>query len=802
MQGLEGVRILEMGNLVSASYASKLLADLGADVVKIEPLNGDEARRRGPFPGHHPDPEKSGLFLYLNTNKRSITLDPVADRAAFLGAIAWADLLIHNFTPRQIDELGLDFPALTAHNPHLVVCAITPFGLTGPHRDYEACELTIAHGGGWAWLSPNGADDPALPPLKAAGHQCDFQVGAAAATVAATALYRAVSTGVGELIDLSAQAYIASILEQNFVHYTYAGNIATRLGRRLLYPWGTFQCKDGPIFLIIGEEAQWRRLVELMGNPEWAEWEIFKDGYSRSENSDVLRMYMEEWMANWNVADLFREGQTNRICFAPASTMADLPGQPQLKSRGYLHEVTHPKAGRVSHLGAPYQLHESWWKLRQPAALLGQHNDEVRRSIAYPLAANPASGRAASATSRPLDGIRVLDFSWVWAGPFCTMQLAHLGAEVIKIESRERPDIGRRLPIYPKGMEGNLDRCGYYNQWHQGKKSVQLNFAHPEARAIAKELAATADVIVDNFATGVMDEFGLGHEELRRLKPDLIVASITGYGHTGPQKDYMGYGPAIVMISGLASLTGYQDGPPREVGISLGDPNGGIHAAFAICASLLASRRTGRGGQSIDLSLWEAMAALLPEGWMEFAMNGKPPPRIGNRDPLMAPHNCYRCAGDDEWVSIACRTDQEFAELSRIIGHPELATTDRFRTANERKAHEDELDAIISAWTATRSKFDVTTVLQAARIPAFPSMNSKDLAEDPQLNERGFFARLPHPAVGTQTHAGIPWLLTNSPNGVRTAAPTLGQHTNEVLRELLHYSEDKIARLMRDGILT
>ncbi|HUN57150.1 MAG TPA: CoA transferase [Candidatus Binataceae bacterium] len=246
MQGLEGVRVLEMGNLVSASYAAKLLADLGADVVKIEPPNGDEARRRGPFPNRRPDSEQSGLFLYLNTNKRSIILDPIADCARFLDAVAWADLLIHNFSPRQITELGLDFTALSVHNPRLVVCAITPFGLTGPHCDYEASELTIAHGGGWAWLSPNGADDPALPPLKAAGHQTDFQVGAAAATVSAAALYRAGTTGVGELIDLSSQAYIASILEQNFVHYTYAGNIATRLGRRLLYPWGTFQCKDRP----------------------------------------------------------------------------------------------------------------------------------------------------------------------------------------------------------------------------------------------------------------------------------------------------------------------------------------------------------------------------------------------------------------------------------------------------------------------------------------------------------------------------------------------------------------------------
>ncbi|MGA2409834.1 MAG: CoA transferase, partial [Candidatus Binataceae bacterium] len=504
------------------------------------------------------------------------------------------------------------------------------------------------------------------------------------------------------------------------------------------------------------------------------------------------------------VNDLFHQGQVNRICFALASTMADLPPQPQLQSRGFFADVDHPKAGRITHLGAPYHLEESWWKLRGPAPLLGQHNDEVRAAIANPPAVRPRSAAPAATVKGPLDGVRVLDFSWVWAGPFCTMQLAHLGAEVIKIESRERPDIGRRLPIYPKGMEGNLDRCGYYNQWHQGKKSVQLNFAHPEAIAIAKALAATADVVVDNFATGVMDDFGLGAAELRRVKPDLIVASITGYGHTGPQKDYMGYGPAIVMLSGLASLTGYPGGPPQEVGISLGDPNGGIHAAFAICAAL-AARRRNRRGQTIDLSLWEAMAALLPEGWMEFAMNRTQVPRIGNRDPLMAPHNCYRCASQDDrdqWVSIACRSDHEFAELARIIGRPELATSDRYRTAEARKASEDELDAIITAWTSTRSKFDVTAILQAAKIPAFPTMNSKDLAEDPHLNERGFFARLPHPAVGTQTHAGIPWHLTNSPNGVRSAAPVLGQHTHEVLRGLLGYSDEKIAALTRNGILT
>ena len=190
---------------------------------------------------------------------------------------------------------------------------------------------------------------------------------------------------------------------------------------------------------------------------------------------------------------------------------------------------------------------------------------------------------------------------------------------------------------------------------------------------------------------------------------------------------------------------------------------------------------------------------------MEYTMNGALPPRIGNRDPLMAPHNCYRCAeldGRDEWVAIACRSDEEWAAMSRIAGLGELAGSGRFSTAQARKAHEDELDALISAWTGTRSKFEVTAALQAAGIPAFPSMNSKDLAEDPHLNERGFFTRLPHPAAGTQTHAGIPWRLTNSPNSVRTAAPVMGQHTYEVLRDRLGYSDDKIATLTRNGVLS
>jgi benzylsuccinate CoA-transferase BbsF subunit len=247
-------------------------------------------------------------------------------------------------------------------------------------------------------------------------------------------------------------------------------------------------------------------------------------------------------------------------------------------------------------------------------------------------------------------------------------------------------------------------------------------------------------------------------------------------------------------------LTGYPGGPPQELGVSIGDPNAGITAAATICAALAARERT-RQGQYIDVSLWSAAAVLAAEGWMDYAMNGVDPQRQGNRDVMMAPHNCFRCLGEDTWVTIACGTEEEWQALCRVMDHVHLLKDPRFHTADDRKAHEEELEQIITAWTEQRDRWEVTRSLQAVGVAAFPSMSSKDLAEDAQLNTRGFFARLPHPEVGTQTHTGIPWILTNAPNGVRSPAPLLGQHTDEVLRAVLGYADEDIARLREQQVL-
>ncbi len=798
MQGLEGVKVVELGQLVSAAYAGKIMADLGADVVKVEEPGGDVARQRGPFPGGVADLEKSGLFLALNTNKRGITLDLARGQDRLAELVAWADIVVHNYPATRMAERGIDYNAFRQLNPRLVMCSITPFGLSGPYKDYNAYELNVSHGGGWGWLSPGASDFPDLPPLKVAGHQCDFQGGVSGAMAALAAYHRALDTGYGEHIDLSTQAFIAAFLEQNFVYYSYSDRIASRLGKRLLYPWGIFECKDGLIFMLAVEEDQWERIVELMGNPEWAGWEIFADATERAKNQDVMKMYLAEWVKDWTVEELWHEAQSRRICFAPVFGMEQMGKQEHLRSRHFFVEVSQPQAGTVTQLGPPYRLREPWWQLRRPAPLLGEHTDEVLSALRP--APDPRPPAPSPTTRRPLEGVRVADFTWVWAGPYGTMYLSHLGAEVIKIESNTRIDVTRRLPLYPTGMEAGVNRSGLFNQWSLGKKSVLLNFSTPEGLAVVKELIQNSDVVVDNFATGVMERLGLGYDDLVQIKPDIIMASISGYGHSGPLKNYMGYGPAIAPLTGLSAMTGYAGGPPQEVGISYGDPNSGIHAAVAVTAALAARKRTGKG-QYIDVSLWESVAALVSEGWMDYVMNGVEPTRRGNRDPLMAPHNCFRCAGEDEWVSIACGTDAEWGALCRAMKQGGLGTDARFRTAQDRKANEDELEKIVTAWTEKRDKWQVTQTLQAAGVAAFPSMNSKDLADDPHLRQRGFFVELPHAEIGVRKHTGIPWLLTESPNGVQAPAPLLGQHTEQVMRDVLGYSAERIARLKERQVL-
>ena len=399
----------------------------------------------------------------------------------------------------------------------------------------------------------------------------------------------------------------------------------------------------------------------------------------------------------------------------------------------------------------------------------------------------------------PLTGVRVADFTWVWAGPFCSMQLAHLGAEVIRVESARRVCLLRNLPPWPEGKPG-INRSGYCNQYNQGKRSITLDLSRPEAAEIAKKLVAASDVAAENFAAGVIERLGLGYEALKRVKEDIIMISMSGYGQTGPESGYVSYGPAQVPLAGMSSLTGYAGWQPMHVGMSYGDPNAGRHAAFAVLAALLYRERTGKG-QYIDMSQWESTMALLGEGLMDYAMNGTQPPRSGSRDPWMAPHGIFRCDGEDQWLSIACGSDGEWRALCGAMGRPELADDPRFQTLAGRKANEDALEALVEEWTSTQDPMAATELLQAAGVAAFPPMVNYMLDADPHLAERGFWVEKEHPEVGTVRHAGIPWRMSETPCEVWRAAPTLGQDNEYVFGELLGMSGKQIAELAERGVI-
>ncbi|MBV8359896.1 MAG: CoA transferase [Deltaproteobacteria bacterium] len=801
---LSRVRVVECGQGVAAAFATKLMTLLGAEVIKVEPPEGDVVRRRGPFFEDKFDSEQSGLFLYLNADKRSVILDLASadDRARFDHLLDDADVLVHNILPVDRAAIKMSSGTICADHPNLIVTAISPYGEFGPRANYRAYDINVFHAGGAASVAPLCSTFPELPPLKLFGQQSEFQAAIHAAFTTLAAVFHRMKYGGGQAIEVSAQECFAAMLELSFVAFTYGGIQTSRLGRRLLGPWGMFDCIDGKILMCCVEEHQWLRLIALMGHPEWTHEELFKDRFARGRNWDALSLLLGEWIKDWKVNDLFHTAQQHRIPVAPVNRVADVYADIHLRERAFFAPMLLPNAERTIEVPAfPFKSSAMTWRFERPAPRLNEHDGLLqllnrRQGDTPPIAADESAG-----DSGPLAGVRVLDFTWVWQGPFCTLQLAHLGAEVLRIESIRRLDINRAIPPFADKKEGR-NRAGSFNQWNQGKHSIRLNLEMPEAVAIAKSLATYCDLVVENFAPGVMARMGLGYEVLCELKPDIIMLSLSGYGQTGPYSRYVSYGGLLGAQSGLFSVSGYESGEPAETGITYGDPNSGAFGAYAAVAALIHRARTGEG-QHIDVSLWEALNMVLPEAWLEFAMNGREPDVRANHDRWMAPHNCYKSRGDaEQWVTIAVGNEREWQALCEVIGQPALASDPRFMTAAFRREHEDELDAIITQWTCERDRWEITEMLQRAGVAAMPTLSNRDLALDPHLRDRSFLVELDHPEVGRRTHAGIPWTMSGTPCKVRNPAPLFGGDTDQVLTELLGYSAARIEMLRHSGVLT
>ncbi len=406
-----------------------------------------------------------------------------------------------------------------------------------------------------------------------------------------------------------------------------------------------------------------------------------------------------------------------------------------------------------------------------------------------------------SPARRPLDGIRIADLTAMWAGPYATMVLADFGADVIKVEAPRAWDNLRTLIRPPLALgEHWWNSNAYFQEYNRNKRSLTLDLTNERGKELFGRLVAQSDVVIENFRADVMDRLGIGPDWLREQCEDIIVVGMASFGKTGPDASAMAYGPVVEQLSGLASLTGYGDGIPFKTGVSYGDPVAGVAAAAAVVTALIQRRRTGRG-QVIDLAQREPMTTLIGEAFMEWAMNGRLVPHRGNESESMAPHNAYACAGEDEWIAIAVRSDKEWTGLRSAMGDPEEARDDRFAAAASRPEHREDLDRIVGAWTATLSKQEAFERCHRHGVPAGPVWTVPELLGDPHLAERGYYEDAEHPEVGTWAMHGWLWRTAGAGPCILAPAPDLGSDNREILGGLLGVSAEEIDALEAIGVI-
>jgi len=399
----------------------------------------------------------------------------------------------------------------------------------------------------------------------------------------------------------------------------------------------------------------------------------------------------------------------------------------------------------------------------------------------------------------PLEGVRVADFSWLWAGAYATGLLSLLGAEVIKIESMTRVDQTRVMTFTLGKAFHGVESSSVFNAINLHKLSVKLNLKKPQGVELAKRIVQISDVAAENMRPGAMESLGLGYEVLREIKPDIVMLSSSAFGAKGPWRTYGGYAPSFACASGLANLTGYSDGVPNPMTGST-DLMAAITGSFALVAALNYRAETGEG-QHIDLSSVESQAVLAGDALMEYLMNGKVQSRVGNRDRIMAPHNCYRCRGEDKWVSIAVSTPEEWRAFCSVMGNPDWAKDERFDNEYERWLNQDELDRLVTEWTINFTHYEVTEMLQRAGVAAMPSFSNEEIVKDPHFQHRGISAVVEHSAMGKQVVFGVPWRFSKTPVKVRKASPLMGESNSYVFGELLGMSNGEIERLVAEEVI-
>lgn len=800
---LDGVRVVDLSTDVAGGYGTKLLAAFGADVVKVEGADGDPTRQYGQVGA---GPDSSVLFAYLNTGKRSAQLDArdTRGRQQLLRLLRSADAIVESGMPGAWTAMGVDFEALIRERPDLVVCSVTPYGQDGPNAGWRATSLTSFASGGQMYL----CGEPDQPPLKVAGHQAYYQGGLHVFASVMTLLYAARKTGVGEHLDISLQEVQASSLEGAGPAALTRSVEGSRAGNRARATWGVYPCAGG----FVGVASMARQVTSVLQCIGQEQLVPAASAAIRDELNELLETLITEWVSARTAEEVYEESERHRAPFSLIPTPRDLIEWPPLKRSGFWTEVDHPVLGRHLLPAAPCSFGGNRGEQRR-APLLGEHTDEVIGKLSTrPSPVQPVEQPDVGVM--PLSGVRVLDLTQVWAGPFGTRFLGDMGADVIHIEGPSFPDAVRAI-TNPE-LDRAYDRSAYFNEYNRNKRSLVLDLQRPKGLAVFNRLVRDADVVIENWSAGVAARLGVSYGELRKVNPALIMVQMPGFASEGPESTRVGSGPTIEQSGGLVALQGYEGGPPHKSGSSYGDPTAGVAAAGATALALWNRLETGEGAHVV-LSQRDNVIGLVGEYILAESIGHPLPTRTGNWDPDSAPHNVYRCRDGEprpiggglgtvvgetreQWLAIAVDSDEAWRGLRSTVDDGRLEDPAYLATAG-RLAHREQIDVILGEWTAGQDAHIAAGRLQDAGVAAAPVHSPLTLLSDPHLRDRSFFTDVAHPAVGRHLTTHPVWRLRRRTQPPLGPAPCFGEHNDAVLRDLLGLTPSEVESLSHEGVI-
>lgn len=817
--GLRGYRVLDLTD-EKGFLCGKVLGDLGADVIKVEPPGGSASRLCPPFFGDKPDPEMSLNWWAYNTSKRGITLDIAAGdgREAFLDLVRKSDFVIESFAPGYLHRLGLDYAALVRVNPSLIMVSISAFGQEGPHASFKAPDIVLQAMAGYM----NLVGEPDRPPLRISIPQAYLHAGNDAAAGALIALWHRERTGQGQWVDVSAQECITWETFSNHQFWDLRKVIPWRAETGTAITPGVVReeqflpCKDGYVLynLVAGQQGHHTRAVlkwmdeegmhdDVLAAFNW-EQRILNSQLTQ-EDRDRLRDEMRAlkhrvvpFFMTKTKRELFQSAIDRGFMLAPVATMKDVFTEPHFKVRKFWQTLSYAAVGRrLVHPGAPFKTEHGVYRIRRRAPHVGEHNDAILGGKLRALRRKQPAAAGNAGINEVFKGLKVLDLTWVTVGPRAIRYLADHGATVVKIEAPERPDIGRLVPPY-KDEKPEADRSAWFANYNVNRLGMTVDLSKPEGLEIARKLAQWADVIIESYRPGVMKRLGLGYEAIKQTNPRVIYASTSQFGQYGPSSQFGGYGHHAAAMCGYDDLTGWPDRVPSGVFWAYTDHIAPQFLIDGIVIALLERERTGKG-QYIDQSQNEAGLGFLATQFLDYQANGRVATRIGNRDPYMSPHGVFRCLGNDRWCVIAVATDEEWRVFCRVTGMTALGKDKRFATFNGRKAHEDELERLVEAWTVNLKAEDVMHRLQAAGIAAGVVQNAQDVDQDPQFRLRQHYVTITHPVMGEHQVDALPPRFSRTPARQSRPDPCLGEHNAYVCTEILGMTDEEFVTLMALG---